>query len=71
MKLPYDFELYSHSIHPYAIDLSDMGHGPRRQLRWWEVKFLRCGVNGQENRPRLWVYTHWGAFFFDWQWIIL
>jgi len=72
MKLPYDFELYPLSfMFPFSVDLTKMGHGPRRQLKWYEVKFLRTGVNGHEDKPRLWVYTRWGAFFFDWQWIVV
>lgn len=72
MKIPYDFKLHPISLRPYieGVDLSHMGHGPRRKLKLWEVKFLRTGVNGHlEKYPRLWVYTYFGAFFIDWQWM--
>lgn len=46
--------------------VSKRGHGPKRKLKWHEVATLNCCTgNSTPGVRRLWIYTRWGAFFFD------
>lgn len=61
LKIPFDVVLYP------KLFKWDVTHCPDLHLR--PVKVRRYRVGEQTNRHRLWVYTWWGHFFFDWSWL--